>query len=270
MGENVIKSEKINFNKVFKLAWIVVAILLIVVIIIYLSKYSTYKKIQDKAVELTLSITDKFDYAKDRNSKLQAMFNHYKKYERDGCALDSALKKAFSASGDSVSSFMNSLWGAVGKGWFYCSNFFVYFWIHLDRLFVQWSYLAGLLLLITLYYIIDRENEIVISENKVICNHGKKITKEFLVKDIKSVELAGMKGLKIRGNGVSYKISFVKNRDEVKSVIMDKLTSIPEEKIVTITQEDSADSIAKYKKLLDSGAITQEEFEAKKKQLLGV
>ena len=79
-----------------------------------------------------------------------------------------------------------------------------------------------------------------------------------------------MKGLKIRGNGVSYKISFVKNRDEVKSVIMDKLTSIPEEKIVTITQEDSADSIAKYKKLLDSGAITQEEFEAKKKQLLGV
>ena len=76
VGENVIKSEKINFNKVFKLAWIVVAILLIVVIIIYLSKYSTYKKIQDKAVELKLSITDKFDYAKYRNSKLQAMFNH--------------------------------------------------------------------------------------------------------------------------------------------------------------------------------------------------
>lgn len=33
---------------------------------------------------------------------------------------------------------------------------------------------------------------------------------------------------------------------------------------------DPADEIAKFKKLLDAGAITQEEFEAKKKQLLGL
>lgn len=32
----------------------------------------------------------------------------------------------------------------------------------------------------------------------------------------------------------------------------------------------AADEIAKYKALLDSGAITEEEFEAKKKQLLGL
>jgi predicted Zn-dependent peptidase len=33
---------------------------------------------------------------------------------------------------------------------------------------------------------------------------------------------------------------------------------------------DSADQIAKYKDLLDKGIITQEEFDAKKKQLLGL
>lgn len=33
---------------------------------------------------------------------------------------------------------------------------------------------------------------------------------------------------------------------------------------------DTADAIAKFKKLLDSGAVTQEEFDAKKKQLLGL
>lgn len=33
---------------------------------------------------------------------------------------------------------------------------------------------------------------------------------------------------------------------------------------------DAADEIAKFKKLADDGAITQEEFEAKKKQLLGL
>ena len=32
----------------------------------------------------------------------------------------------------------------------------------------------------------------------------------------------------------------------------------------------AADEIAKYKKLADDGIITQEEFEAKKKQLLGL
>ena len=33
---------------------------------------------------------------------------------------------------------------------------------------------------------------------------------------------------------------------------------------------DAADEIRKYKELLDSGAITAEEFAAKKKQLLGI
>ena len=37
-----------------------------------------------------------------------------------------------------------------------------------------------------------------------------------------------------------------------------------------VVQTDSADEIAKYKKLADEGTITQEEFEAKKKQLLGL
>jgi hypothetical protein len=40
--------------------------------------------------------------------------------------------------------------------------------------------------------------------------------------------------------------------------------------INTQTQASSADEILKFKSLLDSGIITQEEFEAKKKQLLGV
>lgn len=43
--------------------------------------------------------------------------------------------------------------------------------------------------------------------------------------------------------------------------------------IVQVTAEDkpsSADELKKYKDLLDSGAITQEEFDAKKKELLGL
>ena len=38
----------------------------------------------------------------------------------------------------------------------------------------------------------------------------------------------------------------------------------------TIIQPSGADELIKYKQLLDSGIITQEEFDAKKKQLLGL
>ena len=37
-----------------------------------------------------------------------------------------------------------------------------------------------------------------------------------------------------------------------------------------MTQSDAADALRRFKDLLDSGVITQEEFNAKKKQLLGL
>lgn len=37
-----------------------------------------------------------------------------------------------------------------------------------------------------------------------------------------------------------------------------------------IQQNSAADELKKFKELLDSGIITQEEFDAKKKQLLGL
>ena len=44
----------------------------------------------------------------------------------------------------------------------------------------------------------------------------------------------------------------------------------PDTVVVANAQPSSADELKKFKDLLDSGAITQEEFDAKKKQLLGL
>jgi len=67
----------------------------------------------------------------------------------------------------------------------------------------------------------------------------------------------------------------IKNRDEIHRYISDLL--IERQKIptstTTIKQEipqSNADELKKYKDLLDSGIITQEEFDAKKEQLLGL
>ena len=41
-------------------------------------------------------------------------------------------------------------------------------------------------------------------------------------------------------------------------------------KVEIVKEASTADELKKYKELLDSGVITQEEFEEKKKQLLGL
>ena len=66
---------------------------------------------------------------------------------------------------------------------------------------------------------------------------------------------------------------FVKNRDEVFNSITKQLINRQEIISTPIKQEiqqSNADELKKYKTLLDDGVITQEEFDAKKKQLLGL
>ena len=70
---------------------------------------------------------------------------------------------------------------------------------------------------------------------------------------------------------------FVKNRDKIYSKLTKYLTDRQAKQVkatapvTNITQEQSsADELKKFKDLLDSGIITQEEFDAKKKQLLGL
>lgn len=75
----------------------------------------------------------------------------------------------------------------------------------------------------------------------------------------------------------SGKISFpmIKNRDEIHKALSDLLIARQEKPTAatTIKQEipqSNADELKKYKDLLDSGIISQAEFDAKKKQLLGL
>ena len=56
----------------------------------------------------------------------------------------------------------------------------------------------------------------------------------------------------------------------IQNELIDCLKQLGEVNIFDMPTADSADQIAKYKDLLDKGVISQEEFDAKKKQLLGL
>ncbi len=86
-----------------------------------------------------------------------------------------------------------------------------------------------------------------------------------------------LKGLAVSTS--SGKISFlaIKNSDEIYSIINDLLIKRQKDEKVSANtvsaaevKSDEADQLVKYKDLLDKGVISQEEFDAKKKQLLGL
>lgn len=117
--------------------------------------------------------------------------------------------------------------------------------------------------------------------NKVLANNQ---FKEIVLNKIQSMDEAGdaIKGLaQLRIKGLTEMFILDLNRsqkkhiDELKGIIhsaMQKQNADVSQPVATIiTHEVSeADELAKFKKLLDDGVITQEEFDLKKKQILGL
>ena len=69
------------------------------------------------------------------------------------------------------------------------------------------------------------------------------------------------------------KFSFISNRAEIGEILSEKINerqTKTENELKTTPESNSMDDLVKLKSLLDSGIITQEEFDAKKKQLLGL
>ncbi|MBQ7638111.1 MAG: SHOCT domain-containing protein [Clostridia bacterium] len=74
------------------------------------------------------------------------------------------------------------------------------------------------------------------------------------------------------------KFHYIQNAEEVSTAILDKINDYKKNYgnaakstvIENTIQSSNADELKKYKDLLDSGAITQEEYDTKKKQILGL
>lgn len=83
-------------------------------------------------------------------------------------------------------------------------------------------------------------------------------------------------GIAVTTASGAIKFALLENRDEMHNVISKLLIERQNKSIsstTTIKQEipqSNADELKKFKDLLDSGIISQEEFDAKKKQLLGL
>ncbi len=92
---------------------------------------------------------------------------------------------------------------------------------------------------------------------------------------VSSISMGLLKSVAIATSSGKIHFYLIKNRDEIfktVSTLLKEKQDIPAVEIPkpTSSQSTEADELAKYKSLLDSGAITQEEYDAKKKQILGL
>ncbi len=114
--------------------------------------------------------------------------------------------------------------------------------------------------------------QITVTNKRVYGNDATAKRVDLPLDSITAVATSPFSGLAVTTASGAIKFVMLKNRDELHEEIS-KLLIGRQERSTTIKQEipqSAADELKKYKDLLDSGAITQEEFDAKKKQLLGV
>ena len=92
------------------------------------------------------------------------------------------------------------------------------------------------------------------------------------VKQVSAVNLGIFKSIGIASSSGVVHFWFVENRQAVRAAIIELsgMDRSQNDVVATAVTSSNADELRKYKELLDSGVISQEEFDAKKKQLLGL
>lgn len=87
--------------------------------------------------------------------------------------------------------------------------------------------------------------------------------------------ISALKGIGVSSSSGTIKFLYINNVEDVHKAVSELLIERQNQvKAVTSIQQEihqsEADELKKFRELLDSGIITQEEFDAKKKQLLGL
>lgn len=129
-----------------------------------------------------------------------------------------------------------------------------------------------------IYYIFMSKMELTVTDKRVYgtVNWGKRV--DLPVDKISAISSCGQGGVAITTPSGAIKFLMLKNRDEVYKALNTLLMnrqSQPTAPVAATTIKQAvplsnADELKKFKELLDQDIITQEEFNQKKKELLGL
>lgn len=252
MENYVLKSKKIKFDKFFKFTKIIVVLLIVATLAISIFQYTNYLQMQSRAVELMKATSDEYDNYSGSYSELveEMYFDLNPSYRSGGSVYIDGYGAIEYGDNSGVVAAARDADLALGKAllgddWFYDSGskylqftgitgyFEFYFWqfgalddngLLLISSIISFSLFIIYLILVLLYKMIVNK-EIFITDDNVICKTKGKNKKQFMIKDITSVESIFLKGLKFTGNGINHSVLLVQNAEEIKTYVINKLSS---------------------------------------------
>lgn len=277
-------SENYDTKKVFKIVWCVVLSLFVVWGSVLTSYVVLYHKKQEAA---RLFIVDAF--TRTDNADTPEIFKDFLNGTREKqCAiLDDMFNSIWSEiPSDNVLQRGVDKFVGLPDGW---TLGYLFSWPNIDANFLRaivlkprmyYHYLISVffycciaILFITIVAQIlcngEKKKKLEINSENCVFKKGKK-TKEVPIKRITNVKITPNRGVKITATGAKIKMGLVKNRVEIANTINDLKKEIEKDENDDITNGNVADELLKFKQLFESGIISQEEFEAKKKQLLNL
>ena len=114
-------------------------------------------------------------------------------------------------------------------------------------------------------------SELTITDSKIIGTDAFNRKVELPINQISAIAIGASKTITFLTSSGRISFSWVENLQEIHDCVSKLIQDQQSAKNVPHSNTVSdADEIKKYKELLDSGIITQEEFDAKKRQLLGL
>ena len=130
----------------------------------------------------------------------------------------------------------------------------------------------GIVVICALVYLRIVNCELVITDKRVYgkATFGKRV--DLPIDSISAVGTSSLWGIDIGTSSGRIHFKLIKNKNEIHSVLSGLLMDRQQKPKNTIVQNttSNADELEKFKELLDKDIITKEEFDAKKKQLLGL
>ena len=294
MSENnvnvLVKSEKIPQTKKKAIVWAIFVLLVILSLAALFIDYSGYKKGQEfglKSASLSSTLGGAI-WINENDSYAEQCKDVY--YELDRRSYDVTIngkKIDYSAVRKSENAMRSAFYDVMKSGgfdrfssydiadWFKYTSISEYaFGYYSDQgslLPYGMALLCFIALLVSIFSTVsvnrEAKKELIVYEDSVLCRSNSRKTTQLLFQDINNVDF-GKNTLKLAGTGVNFKIANLTNAESIQSVIMEKKKSYtPQSSVPSI---GNTDDLRKLKELLDCGIITQDEFDAKKKQILGL
>lgn len=134
-----------------------------------------------------------------------------------------------------------------------------------------WFFIGIFIFLVLGIALLNMKFELIVTDGKVVGKtlFGKRV--DLPISQISAVGTGIFNRVSIATSSGAINFYGVINQNEVFSAISELLLKRQEETKTTVkTLESTSDELKKFKELFDAGVITQEEFDAKKKQLLNL